>query len=39
MLSGATVLVTGATGSFGKAFIKKILADEKVKIEGGRIND
>ena len=27
MLSGATVLVTGATGSFGKAFIKKILAD------------
>ena len=30
MLSGDTVLVTGATGSFGKAFIKKILADEKV---------
>lgn len=31
MLKGSTVLVTGATGSFGKAFIKKILSTKQVR--------
>jgi UDP-N-acetylglucosamine 4,6-dehydratase len=29
-LQGKTVLVTGGTGSFGKAFISKVLADDEV---------
>lgn len=31
MLSGKTVLITGGTGSFGKAFVKKALADYDLK--------
>ena len=31
MFKDSTVLVTGATGSFGKAFIKKILSTTNVK--------
>ncbi len=31
MLSGKTILITGGTGSFGKAFIKKALADYDLK--------
>lgn len=30
-LDGKTVFVTGATGSFGKRFVKKVLADTNVK--------
>lgn len=30
-LTGKTVLITGGTGSFGKAFVKRILADDEVK--------
>jgi len=29
MLNGKTILITGGTGSFGQAFVKKILADYK----------
>ena len=29
-LQGKTVLVTGGTGSFGKAFVKKVLQDDEV---------
>ena len=31
-LSGKTVLVTGGTGSFGKAFVKRILKDDLKKV-------
>ena len=30
-LAGKTVLITGGTGSFGKAFVKRVLADDEVK--------
>ena len=30
-LSGKTVLITGGTGSFGKAFVKRVLADDEIK--------
>jgi UDP-N-acetylglucosamine 4,6-dehydratase len=30
ILQGKTVLVTGGTGSFGKAFVSKVLADDQV---------
>ena len=30
-LAGKTVLVTGGTGSFGKAFVKRVLADDEIK--------
>ncbi len=31
MLNGKTILITGGTGSFGQAFVKRILADYKVR--------
>jgi UDP-N-acetylglucosamine 4,6-dehydratase len=31
MLDNMTVLVTGATGSFGKSFIKRLLSDNQIK--------
>ena len=30
-LAGKTVLITGGTGSFGKAFVKRVLADDEIK--------
>jgi UDP-N-acetylglucosamine 4,6-dehydratase/5-epimerase len=30
-LAGKTVLITGGTGSFGKAFVKRVLADNEIK--------
>jgi UDP-N-acetylglucosamine 4,6-dehydratase len=30
-LAGKTVLITGGTGSFGKAFVKRLLADNEIK--------
>lgn len=30
-LAGKTVLITGGTGSFGKAFVKRVLADDETK--------
>ncbi|MFZ0035302.1 MAG: UDP-N-acetylglucosamine 4,6-dehydratase (inverting) [Sedimentisphaerales bacterium] len=31
MLNGKTILITGGTGSFGHAFVKKVLADYKLR--------
>ena len=30
-LAGKTVLITGGTGSFGKAFVKRVLADDEIR--------
>ncbi len=30
-LAGKTALITGGTGSFGKAFVKRVLADDEIK--------
>lgn len=30
-LAGKTVLITGGTGSFGKAFVKRVIADDEIK--------
>lgn len=30
-LAGKTVLITGGTGSFGKAFVKRVLADNEIR--------
>jgi UDP-N-acetylglucosamine 4,6-dehydratase (inverting) len=30
-LAGKAVLITGGTGSFGKAFVKRVLADDEIK--------